>query len=104
MNILLEWLHYHQTFANKAAISFDAVSYGLIFLTLHPLNLFLIERIFCNHAARGAQNVFISVLSCNIKDFTKFYALHSSLKSLQKTELQETKRSSYNKLCHKFVL
>lgn len=48
--------------------------------------------------------VFISVLPCNIKDFTKFYALHSSLQSLQKTVLQETKRSSYNKLFHEFVL
>lgn len=46
----------------------------------------------------------ISVPSCNIKDFAKIDALHSSLEILQTTELQETKRSPYNSWFHKFVL
>lgn len=39
-----------------------------------------------------------------MKDFTKINAFHCRLKILQKTELQESKRSLYNKLFHKFVL
>lgn len=55
MNILLEWLYYHQTFANKATISSDSPSYRFMFLTLQLFYLFLIEKVLCDHVVRGVQ-------------------------------------------------